>query len=632
MLKFIPNDYDFELDLTYLNVTFNEVNSMFNKEFTSEYSFPFMMSIDFWSKVTNIHYNSANPITMFKGKLNRDGEITEASLKIQTHRGNDVEGIIFSGIDAFPGFENKLEELDLLNVDVVDIKTHAEQIITQDYPEVNYNFPMVHTDKYDPESDEFNGFEKIINQYNAGHFITNVLEPETNIDVIKNILQPFPYLLYVLKKGFEKVGYTLAGDILDDNDLKTCLIFRDGNYYDSLSKEVIPFRIKNDEHLGVNNIKSGKEHVIFEKEIEITKKGDYILFGQIMSLAYWGIDGLMPVIRTDLSITLSKETISSSSILFQSNINGNSGSISGHKVTIKNIDIELSLNAGDKIKIIKIEPRRDQQPESETPEYPETVSLDLIPIRYRYPDGSPIISLLWLNKIDLKKCVPDITFGEVIEQIRLLKNYDFITKDNIVFMNKISLSSREGAIDISKSDIEEPLRTFNDERSYEIKFADGDNPTYKYDSLFIDKNGVKTNVYKINKNTSEISIDVLPYPVITRNGVTTAHAFDDESSKLRLIFFRSPNYEELPICYNNSNVLIPAVYASNYFHWLNFLLNSVRYEWDFIIPVEIWKDVNIRSLIFAYHNYHLFTDLEKERIVIGMEHYYRITARSESLV
>jgi hypothetical protein len=63
--------------------------------------------------------------------------------------------------------------------------------------------------------------------------------------------------------------------------------------------------------------------------------------------------------------------------------------------------MSVTFQAGDIIKIIKIEPR-DYTP-SITPDYPEAISLKLIPIRFRNQDGSPIISTLNLNEIDLKK-------------------------------------------------------------------------------------------------------------------------------------------------------------------------------------------------------------------------------------
>lgn len=633
MLKFIPNNFAFELDLTYLNVIFNETNSMFDKEFSSEFTFPFTMSIDFWQKQTNLHYNAKTPVTQFPGKLDRDGRIIDTTLKISSVKGSIVEGTLFAGLAAFPNFETSLTELDLAEFDVDDLYEHAETIIVQDYPDVEYNFGMVHTDKYDPESDEFNSFEKILNKYIAGAYVENVLQVDSNIDLIKNTLQPFPYLLYVLKKGFQEVGMELVGDVLNDIDLQRALIFRDGNYYKSTSNENIHIQVPVDEYISVEYIKSNQDHVKFVKDQVITKKGDYILFGDVNCVVF---KHLLLGKLTDISLKIFKVVGGVPTEIYSHISNGDDHDLDPefYKISTFNrhIDIDVSVDVGDIIRIEKIEPKRDQTP-SITPEYPDAIFLDLIPIRYRNPDGSPIMTLLPLNKIDLKLCVPDITFGELVQQIRIIKNLDFVPEGNTVTMNYINLNDRTGAIPFDETEVEEPLRKFHDERSYEIIFSDGkSNAAYPYDSLFIDKNGIKTNTYKTDENTTQILIDALPYPVIDREGIKTAFAFDDETSKLRLIFYKAPDAGESPLCFDNPNMLIPALYANHYINWIYFLINSTEYEWEFIIAVEKYKDYTIRSLIYAYDNFHLFTEIEKERIVIATNHYYQITARSESLV
>jgi hypothetical protein len=297
----------------------------------------------------------------------------------------------------------------------------------------------------------------------------------------------------------------------------------------------------------------------------------------------------------------------------------------------RHIDVDVSFESGDILRIEKIEVPRDQDP-SITPEYPDAAYLDIIPIRYRNPDGSPIILFEWLNKIDLNMVVPDMTFGQLVEEIRKWKNLDLVPGTNTVTMDYIKLEDRSNAVDLSDTEIEEPLETYHDERSYELLFNDGkSNEKYLYDSVFVDITGVKTTIYKTNKNTTQISIDALPYPVIDRNGFKTAYAFDDEKSKIRLIFFKAFTPGEPTICYENINMLLPAIYQVNYKAWLDFLLTSVQRDWEFIISVEKWNNLTIRALIYAYSNFHLFSERERERIIIAGNHYWRITAKSETL-
>jgi len=621
MLLFIYND--FRIDLTHLKVTFTELNPWFQEDLSSEYSFPFEMALDDWKKIADFsNYNAIGSQRNFSGKLYRDGDISDATLKIHEQRGQYVSGIIYAGLDVLTVFDVQLSELPLDNFPVVNLKQHAQTVITKTFPEVNYNFPMVHTDKYDPENEDFHNFEKVLNKYGTGQFIENVLELESNLDQIRNIMQPMPYLMYVVKKGFEYAGFTLQGDIITDPDFKRCLIVKDGEYFNLATKEVIPLRLMVTEYqqeFPINNI----AHVFYRKEITVAKKGDYILSGNIYAVQFLGAP---LVTASSLTVDIQLSSGSAVSTLFNRFVANDYASARVMTDYDFNIDLNLSLEAGDRIIFTKLEAKRDQEP-SITPDYPEACSLDLTPVRYRNPDGSPIISLLDLNQINLAKVVPDMSFLDLLDVLRKWKNYGMVTIGRTVVMNSIRLD-RDEAIDISNFDIEEPLRTFSEEKTYELKFADGQDETYKYDSVYIDSNGSYINTYRAKKDTFPITIDALVYPVIERNGVTTAYAFDDETSKLRLVSYRPMPENGAPRCYEAPNLLIPAIFVAYYEQWLNFRINSISYQWEFIISVEKLRQISLQSLIFAYKNYHVLTEMEKERIDAFN---WRVTAKSESL-
>ncbi|MBU7569320.1 MAG: hypothetical protein KAF41_01590 [Flavobacterium sp.] len=625
MLYFILETNE-KIELTHRKITFTERNLWFESEFSSEFSFPFELQKADFLKISDFaHYNASGAKKVFKGKLYRDGELTDATLKIQNQKGDVISGIIFSGMEALPNFDKQLKDLPLGRFDVVNLKAHALDTITKDYPDVTHNFVMVHTDKYDPKSEEFNGFLKIYNNYSGGQFLNNLLQEDSNKDIIQNIMQPFPYLMHILNVAMNEAGYELAGDIININDLKKALVFRDGSYFNSLSKEAIPFRIRNEEWVSSAGFVNGYEHVHFQKSYVVEKKGDYIIFGQIFSLLRRGT----LTFTSDLQISIGVTRSSGSAVLFNFNVNHANTTFFFNQIKVHDIDIPISLEVGDIIHFLKVEPRRDVDP-SPTPDYPETCSLEIIPIRYRNPDGSPIISVLDLNEIDLTRVVPDMTVGDLVTIVRVAKNLDLNINGNIVTMNYIQPQlSRNSAKDLSDFDIEEPERIFHDDRTYELYFVDGKKDSnYQYDSIFVSADSVLTNVYRKEKTTTEIKFDFLPYPVINRNSVTTAFAFDDESSKLRLIFFNSVLPGDPPVCFDNTNMLVPSLYYNGYSSWIDFLIKSIGYQWDFVISVEKFKEIQIQSLIYAYSNYHIFSEIEKERI---NQLYWRGTAKSESL-
>jgi hypothetical protein len=302
------------------------------------------------------------------------------------------------------------------------------------------------------------------------------------------------------------------------------------------------------------------------------------------------------------------------------------------KIQIKTnkIDQEVSLNVGDKIKITKVEPQRDYLP-SPTPDYPEAISLKLIPLRYRNSDGSPIISVLNLNKIDLTRVVPDMSFRDFVTIIKNWGNYGFVPEGKVIWMNHINPDlDRTKAIILDDFDVPEPKRTFNDNRQYELTFTDGkNNETYKYDSVLVTNTETILNNYSVDDNVSSIKIDALPLPVVTRDSITTALSFEDESSKLRVVYMRPMPEDGTPVSYNNKNVLIPNIAETKFKNWLNFRINSISWEWDFLISVEKYREIQIQSLIYAYANFHVFTETQDERI---SKQWWRINAKTESLL
>lgn len=637
MLVFIHAN--FKLDLTYLNVTFTEINQWFKDDFSTETSIPFDLYLDAeLSKNSGFqsHYNANKNQTIFSGYLDKDGELKAAVLQFLSIKGNFINALINAGTDNFPSFDKRLSELQLESKPVVDIFADAVSLLSKAYPETNYNFPMVHTDKYDPTSTEWHGFEKTINKYVAGAFLPNTLDLETNIDSIRNIMQPLPYLMHIVNTGIVDAGFTLAGDILEDRDLNQAMPFRDGEYYLQTAKEETPLVYKNNEYDALAFQNNSFQYVRFEKEFTVNKKGDYLLFGTIYSLVYsarkdpaWSHDRYR-CSSLEISIVKISGGVTTPLASFLQYRQG--AGTQNLRVEIKEntFDVPVSFEVGDIIRIIKIEPKRDYTP-SVTPDYPEAISLKLIPVRYRYADGSPIVSTLNLNEINLQKVVPDMTFRDLIMIIKNWKNYEFIPVGKVIYMNRIKLKlNRDAAVNLSEFDIEEPERLFHEDRQFELAFTDGkSNETYKYDSVLVSKDSVLVNNYLAKETVNTIKIDALPLPVIARNGVTTAFSFSDETSKLRVVFMKPMPEGGTPEAYWNENVLIPAVYEFDYKDWLNFRINSLGWNWDFVISVEKFREISIQSLVYAYANYHIFSEIEKERI---NSMFWRLTAKSESLL
>jgi hypothetical protein len=117
------------------------------------------------------------------------------------------------------------------------------------------------------------------------------------------------------------------------------------------------------------------------------------------------------------------------------------------------------------------------------------------------------------------------------------------------------------------------------------------------------------NNYTVKDTVSQIKIDALPLPVITRDSINTALSYEDASAKLRVVFMKPMLEGSTPTSYWNENVLIPAVYENDFKQWLDFRINSIAWRWDFIISVEKFRDQH--SNLYAYSNYHVLSEIEK---------------------
>lgn len=628
MLKFIHQD--FELDLTYLKVTFNWKNIWFQSDIDSEFSFPFDIPENIWSKIDNFgSFNSISNSRVFEGKMYRDGELKSAKLKLQEKKGKNISALIFAGYESFPSGNKKLSQLNLLQLNVVDIKAHALTIKGQGYPDVNYNFCMVHSDSYDSESAEFNNF-KAINYFKDGAYVVNSLEAGTNIDQIENIMQPLPYLMYVLNQGFADAGYILQGDVLTIEDLKKALLFKDGKYFTSVTKDKIPFHFKNSEWDSGGVIQNTFEKVTYNKTLNIAKKGVYVLLGDLYIASKKWIrtqgTGAIGGQRTSYSVLIKVNAANVFSLSIPTTVPDAGSTIFVYDYLRKiSIDLNLDLNVGDVVTLTVVELRRDIVP-TPTPDYPEMSALDLIPLRFKNPDNSPIVSLQDVNEINLTKVVPDVDFIDLVNSVRISENLGIEIQDNIVTMNFINLE-KSTATDLSKYDIEEPLETFNDERTYEMKYTEGDNEKVKYDKLFVQSSGNVLNDYTIENSTTQINFDLLPLPMLNRHSINTAFAYDSSES-LRIVFYDHLADSDAPSCYENNNYKIENRYLLRYKNWLDFLLYSITYKWDFIVNSEQFKEILKSNLIYGFKNYHVLAELEREKLNYM---YWRITATTEKL-
>lgn len=590
----------FELDLSLFGISDSEENSWFSDTFFSKISYPFEIDLENNLDVAFGFISQYNtyPETIYPLKFQENDTIEDATLEIQEVTGKKLQAIYETGLDNFPSWDKKLAELSLLEFDLPEgtsIYQHAKEMINKSYPEVNYCWPMVHVNYYDATEPLYEYFESIINQFKAGNFIENEVYIATSASLNKNIMQPAIYFLYILKKGVEDAGYTLAGDILQDEIFAKMALFATVDYFKKRVPNVTDVYKSWNDYYEIININNGWFFCKYSETVDVPKWGKYLVTG---------IVGLSAQNPSTVEVITSKIAIFFNGILLYTN----QGFQQYDEFQVDVLFISTNTPTNNLIVYAESRAVADAL----------LFNLQLIMVEEYDDTGWSIPSVHNENKVNLKQAVPNLTFGDVVKVVKNWYNYDFDVVDKIVFMNKIENQvNYDNAISLEDYEIKLPTRSYQKGMSFLLKFSDIDNKEIKYEQIFQDASGIKSLNIVTNDKTSTIEIEGLPLPNVDKFGINTAFAFEKNDSKIYTLL-----YDGLQIGRNltkdPSPMYLTNVWEKYWRKWLTFRINSIGFKWSFkAFSVDIYK-LNIKQKIRAYNNYHIIKSLIKTEIKPGI--------------
>lgn len=592
---------DFELDLSDKKVTTVEQNTWFFDAPVLKYTYPFdfFLSDELDALFGFPSFHNTQPNTLFDIWHSYHDQLEQGVFEINEINDRTVSAELSLGIDNLPSWDKKLSELPLENLileEEVTIYEHAEEVITETYPAVNYNFPQIHIDKIDTEDDVWFAFEGLINNRKDGAFLVNEVDTEEDITYNRNIMQPLPYLLHVLQVGAADAQKTLSGDILEDERLKKTLLYADVAYYTTIAQEVQNVFVMSEDRIETGiltgTLTSPESFNKYFVQLDIEQPGKYRLIGKVDVYFFRNFQSnLVLKYRNTVLRTFSQ--------------NGFIALIG--KVTL-NIDVI-------------IETLSDLDPHFITLESTQRIStekvifeLALNPIRLHDESGEAIPSIINLNQVDLKRAVPDITFGDLVKTISNWFNYDYDVDGDLFVMNKIQDEmNRAVPISMEQYEIKTPLRSFQRGISFLLKFQDIDSEDYQFQPVFHSDQGVTNSSFVTNDKTNTIEINAIPLPFLVRNGVQTAHAFDSGNAKVMAVLYDGLT-DGKNISQDPSELLLPAVHSSDWFDWFEFRIKAVPYRWRFNAFYEDIKNLTKKSKIYAYGRFHFIKTIQKTEI------------------
>lgn len=561
----------FELDISNIDINWQEENTWFKDEFFLSSSFPFELDysdLPFFRKYR--HENLTTSEIVFEGKLQKDGRIEEAILELEEFD-DKLKATIRYGVESLPNWDKKLSELELEIVlpEGGDMGAHANTIISKTYPEVNYNFPAIHS-KFYADKPLFEDFEGIINKRYAGQFIQNTTV--SDIPKNKNIVYPFPYHLYVLNKAVEDAGYLLKGDILDDPDLKDAVIVP--------GKPISEFEDLPDPiewEIGETDMTQGGPFInIYAAELELNHRAMFRMLGEIDERTIF----LELHLNGDLLYRYTQGMPRNIDLRFRKISNENLLELVAHRVSGGS-----QIAASFEIRIVHL--------------------LDEF--------GNQIPMLANFSKVQLADKLPDMTVGDFIKFHKRLKNYDFdIRNQNEIWMNLIQNEVEESeAVDLTEMQPPRRKRKVEPAKSYVLQY-EGEYDDYYFSKVFIDQNGFVFDDFQTKEDTTEININGIPLPIEEHDGFETAVQIVEDATKLMITSYgKMINNNNLAAALDNLDC--KELYLNHWQRWINFIIHAVRFVFEIKAHPNNLMNIKRKSKLFAFNNLMFVFSLNRRR-------------------
>lgn len=556
----------FELDLSRISISYQEENPRFKDTFFTQFSLPFEFYMNADLRVKMGNYTAINALRLKKkheGYHVMDGRARKGTLEILSVEGELVQAQIESGFEQLPNFEKKLCDLPLAKVAVDNIYEHANVVCRKRYPEVDYNFPRVVYNKDNSQS-SWEAFEGFLNHTRNGAFINN--SEDSGNRVVRNIIHPMPYLLYVLKKGFADAGYTLTGDILTDEDFLQQVIYSGKEYYKTSEQQEVnmtPQRDSLTQQREVSGVVFGK----YQSETTLDKVGKWRL---VCNNAHILTHGEPFIYRVKLDGVVIRE-----------------GAISERQSTLSFTQV-IAIETGGAHQL-----RCEFEGAWNSP-----IELYLNIIAQHDAQGNVIEQVINNNEVDLKRAVPDITFGDLVKTIKNWKNYDLEIQGDKIFMNRIHTENRLQMKDFRPFAIKDPKKTLTTKESYLIKFPDMDEAKFNYPAVLIDENGMQLSQGE-QQGSTQVNIEGYCLPKVLYRGEHSCIPRKNGGNVLGLIWYDGLRYGNKNEGETREELLPPKV-TKYWEEWYKMRLSSYELSWSFIANKNQIREFALRDTLYVY--------------------------------
>lgn len=593
MIKFQTLQY--ELDLSNLPISFNEISNRFETQTVKSYSLPFNMELTH-GIIEKLGLVTVDNIVDYEdkiyGSLILDDEFYDAYIAINEVVGNKAELTLYYGKETLKVFDKKLKELPF-NTTVASggLPTFAKAQLTKSWPEATHNFPKVFRPELKEEAN-YERFEGFINNYidNAGTWEfpinTNDLIEGEQVDVNRNIMAPFTYLLEVLRVGFKTEGLDIRGDFVNDALVQKLLLVPKNYFEQYAATQFLNYSFSN---------------FTFQETINGQTINVYRQIHTPISIGAYSIN-----IRVNMSNVLAKYF---SLTITQNGIELYSAFSQNNEVSI-DTEVQININDVNVLDDIIVEMKLSNQTEA-IAAYNE--------FKYEYTEGQLNI---FPSIYNIANYMPDITFRKLVNFLKTWLNLDFTYTDKAVYINYLEQEfSKLTFRDHSHLQQVDPKRTINKNNLFKLTYPDGQ-------EVLVNKNGQTfTATDYIDNEIEKIEMEVLPLKIRDNQGNLTA-VYPKDEEDVMLVLFNGP-VDNNNLCVdkiNNISLSLQDVYNLHYKNWLRFRANSETYTDSFFMHIS--EVYNIDQGSFKYNKNHLIKSIDRKRV---NEKYWKVDVESETL-
>lgn len=561
-------DSGWKLNLTNLKITFIEENALFFDAFFKNYTLPFpiVLDDDISEKLGLIDEENISDYTVkHEGKIFLDNQFYIAYLLIEIIEG-DVEATISFGKITIPLMETPLSSLPFPMIVNTSINTWAKSIKNKTYPEVSHAFPIVFDDEFNNESN-YEAFEGIVNNYDGSNFVTNLIDGGTGDVLNKNIMVPFPYLMEILKVGFESAQMQMIGEFVDLKANNHIIIDPKKHLekFSSATYDNYQFSQTTDEYID-------GEDLIYE----YTKNHYLNTIGSYSLKALLNFPGEVEV--QSLIITREGEVVFS----------GVGNSID------ETINFNMEVASPAETILIKLKLK--------------ATSLDVsLYNNFEFEKSEGKLNI-FSDTFSLSEFMPDMNFGRLLAKVKNWKNLKVILSEAYVRMDYVERKFMEVAFkDESTLEIKRPKRVFNQNKLYKLQYTDTD-------YILVDKIGLVNNASNFREeDIIPIDMELQVLPVENRGTIFSAVRIHNDV--FSMLLFNGEDANGYPVAVDNIDGLtfsLADIYTRYWKNWLFYRLNSETYTDKF--KAHALEEFLINEGRFKYNKKHLYKTIKRTRI------------------